>query len=128
MNVLDGVKPVTRAYLIISLICTIIEVIGLPAQALLALDISRPLQLWRLVTSKTYLGFSMSMANNLYFLLRYGQTLETVNGTGWHAWFILVQSILLTVLGALLGFPFQAKSLIAAVVYGSCYLNPMEQM
>lgn len=70
----------------------------------------------------------MSMANNLYFLVRYGQSLETLNGTGAHSWFLLVQTLLLGILGLILGFPFQAQAMISATVYVSSHLNPMEKM
>jgi hypothetical protein len=54
--------------------------------------------------------------------------LETINGTGEHAWFLLVQTIILTVLGLLLKFPFLAQAMIAATVYVSCRMNPFEKM
>jgi hypothetical protein len=49
-------------------------------------------------------------------------------GTGAHAWFLLVQTALLTALGLLLGFPFQAQAMIAAIVYVSSRVSPMEKM
>jgi hypothetical protein len=103
--------------------------LGLPAPELFALDRARLLDLWRPLTAMAYLGGpSMSMANSFYFLVRYGQTLEEENGTGAHAWFLIVQTVLLTLLGWGLGFPFQAQAMIAATVYVSSHLNPMEQM
>jgi hypothetical protein len=68
------------------------------------------------------------MANNLYFLVRYGQNLEALNGTGAHSWFLLVQTVILAALGLLLGFPFQAQAMISATVYVSSHLNSMEKM
>ena len=70
----------------------------------------------------------MSMANNIYFLVRYGQTLEGLNGTGAHAWFLFIQTLILTLLGFMFGFPFQASAMISATVYASSHLNPMEIM
>lgn len=70
----------------------------------------------------------MSMANNVYFLIRYGQQLENEFGTGLQAWFLLVQVLMLSLLGLLLRFPFPARSLITAAVYVSCSLNPLETM
>jgi hypothetical protein len=103
--------------------------VGLPAPALFGLDGARVIELWRPLTSVAYLGGpSMSMANNLYFLVRYGQSLETLNGTGAHSWFLFVQTMLLGILGLILGFPFQAQAMIAATVYASSHLNPMEKM
>jgi hypothetical protein len=73
-------------------------------------------------------GPSMSMANNLYFLVRYGQSLEEQNGTGEHVWFLMVQTAILTLLGVLLGFPFQGQAMVAAAVYVSSHIHPMERM
>ena len=70
----------------------------------------------------------MSMANSLYFLVRYGQTLETMNGTASHTWFLIVQTILLTLLGLMLGFPFQAQAMISAAVYASSQVNPLDKV
>ena len=70
----------------------------------------------------------MSMANSLYFLVRYGQTLETMNGTGSHTWFLIIQTILLTFLGLLLGFPFQAQAMISAAVYASSQVSPLDKV
>lgn len=128
MTLFDQIKPVTRIYLFLSIICTAFEVIGLPAPALFSLDKSNMLQFWRFFTSKAYLGFNLAMANSLYFLVRYGQALEKSEGTGYYAWFFLTQTVILSVLGLLLGFPFQAKSFISAIIYCSCHLAPMEQM
>ena len=70
----------------------------------------------------------MSAANSIYFLIRYGQQLESINGTGEHAWFLLVQTIILSIFGLVLKFPFLAQAMIAATVYVSCRMNPLEQM
>ena len=103
--------------------------VGLPAQALFSIDKSKLLEIWRPFTSVAYLGPpSMSMANSLYFLIRYGQSLESSNGTGAHLWFLLVQTTILTLLGIIFAFPFQAQAIIAAIVYTSSRVNPMEKM
>ena len=128
-ELLDQVKPATRAFLLLSLFCTLVHLVGLPAPALFGLDITRLYEIWRPFTSVAYLGApSMSMANSLYFLIRYGQNLESVNGTGDHAWFLLVQTTILSLLGLLLGFPLQAQAMIAAAVYVSSRMNPMEKI
>jgi hypothetical protein len=80
-DTLNQVKPATRAYLFATLFCTLVHLTGLPAPVLFSLDLSKLYQLWRPITAVSYLGApSMSMANSLYFLLRYGQTLEEANG------------------------------------------------
>lgn len=128
-EVLVQVKPATRFYMALSLFCTLVHMTGLPAPALFNLDMSRLWEIWRPLTAVAYLGApSMSMANSIYFLVRYGQQLETLNGLGAHAWFLLVQTAILTFLGLLLGFPFTAQAMIAATVYVSSHLNPMERM
>jgi hypothetical protein len=70
----------------------------------------------------------MSMANSIFFLIRYGQTLEKEYGSGTHAWFLLTQIIILTALGYLLQFPFQAHAMIAAILYVCSRLNPFESV
>ena len=128
-EVLSQIAPATRAYLLVCAFCTLVHIVGLPAPEIFALDKSKLYEIWRPITSVAYFGApSMSMANNIYFLVRYGQTLETLNGTGAHAWFLLVQTILLGLLGFMLGFPFQASAMISATVYASSHLNPMETM
>ena len=128
-ELLDQVKPATRAYLLLCIFCTLVHVVGLPAPALFGLDISKAWQVWRPFTSMAYLGGpSMSMANSLYFLVTYGQRLESDNGTGAHAWFLLVQTLILSFFGLLLGFPFHAQAMISAAVYVSSHINPMQQM
>ena len=129
-EMIASVKPATRFYLFIILFCTIIHVLGLPAPALFNIDKSRIIEIWRPITAMAYLGGpSMSMANNLYFLITYGQRLESENGTGEHAWFLIVQTILLTIFGGLiLGFPFHGQAMVAAAVYVSSHIHPMEKM
>jgi hypothetical protein len=129
-EMIASVKPATRSYLFVILFCTIVHVLGLPAPALFNIDKSRIYELWRPITAMAYLGGpSMSMANNLYFLITYGQRLEGENGTGEHAWFLIVQTFLLTVFGGLiLGFPFHGQAMVAAAVYVSSHIHPMEKM
>jgi Der1-like family len=128
-EVLAQIAPATRAYLLMCTFCTIVHVVGLPAPELFSLSTSKLYELWRPITSVAYFGPpSMSMANNIYFLVRYGQTLEALNGTGAHAWFLFVQTVLLSLLGYLFGFPFQASAMISATVYASSHLSPMQTM
>ena len=70
----------------------------------------------------------MSMANSAYFLVRYGQELENTSGSGAHAWFLLVQTTIISMLSLLLGFPFGAQAMIAAIIYVSSHQSPMERM
>jgi len=136
VGALDGAKeifmaisPSTRRYLSLCLFCTVVHCTGLPAPTMFNLDKSRLWEVWRPFTAVSYFGApSMSMANSIYFLVRYGQTLETEFGTGVHTWFLLCQVAILTVLGLGIGFPFVAQSMISAAVYVCSYLRPLEQM
>jgi hypothetical protein len=80
---------------------TLVHLLGLPAPALFSLDVSKILpQLWRPLTAVSYFGApSMSMANNLYFLLKFGQALERISGSATHMWFLMMQTALLSGLG-----------------------------
>ena len=124
-----SVLPITRSYLFLTLFCTIIHLIGLPAPKLFALDISKLYEIWRPLTAISYFGTpSMSMANSLYFLISYGQTLEKEYGPGTHAWFLTVETLLLSLFGYLLSFPFLSQSMISAIVYVCSRLHPMQKM
>ena len=123
------IHPATRSHFLLAILCTLLHVSGLSTPNLFALDSSRPLQLWRPLTSCAYLGPpSLSMANNLYFLVKYGQALEAEHGTATQIWFLMIQVAILSALGVLLRFPFQARSLISATVFASCNANPTQNM
>jgi hypothetical protein len=129
---LDKVKeihPATRFHFIFTIFCTLVHILGFPAPDLFSLDSSRTLQLWRPFTSCSYLGPpSLSLANNLYFMVKYGQALEAHHGTATQILFLSVQTTILAALGLLLRFPFQARSLITAAVYTFCNINPTQKM
>lgn len=123
------IAPSTRRYLSLCLFCTAVHCVGLPAPTMFNLDKTKLYQLWRPFTAVSYFGApSMSMANSIYFLVRYGQTLENEFGTGVHTWFLLVQVAILSLLGWGIGFPFVAQSMISAAVYVCSHLRPMEKM
>lgn len=125
-----GILPVTRTFILLSLFCTLLHlIIGKKAAALFALDWSKWYEIWRPFTSVAYLGgLSMSMANNLYFLISYGQLLEKEFGPGTHAFFLFLQVVSLTLLSTLMQFPFQAQSMISAIVYVCSRLHPMDSV
>lgn len=105
-NTYTDILPGTRLHLSLILITTAAHLIGLPAPLLFSLPVSLSpshlLQLWRPFTAVSYLGVpSMSMANNLYFLLKFGQALEASTGSATHVWFLLTQTAMLTALGRL---------------------------
>ena len=49
------VKPATRVYMILSLFCTFVHMVGLPAPELFALSSSRFWEVWRPFTAMAYL-------------------------------------------------------------------------
>lgn len=109
--------------------CLITHLSGLPAPGIFALNPAKWWQIWRPFTSVAYFGgLSMSMANNIYFLINYGQLLEKELGAGSHAWFLLVQTALISFLGLCLGSKLNAQSLIAATVYMCSYMHPLEEL
>lgn len=127
--VIADIKPVTRAYTILILLCSLVQMVGLPAPAWFGVDGSRLLEVWRPITASAYFGPpSLSLINSLYFLLRYGQVFEATQGSGEYAWFLLVQASILTILGLWLGFPFHGQSMISAIIYLSSREQPMEKM
>ena len=71
---------------------------------------------------------SMSMANSIYFLISFGQYLENELGTGSFAWFLIVQTVLLSLFGLLFGLPLPARAMIAAIVYANSRRDAMKPM
>lgn len=119
-------KPVTRFHVTLIFLCTVLHTAGFPSNKWFGLNINRFYELWRPFTSVAFLGPpSMSLANSLYFLLTYGQRLESEYGIAGQIWFMLIEIGLLSVMGLLAGFPFQGQALIAACVYVNCRRAPM---
>lgn len=124
-----SVKPVTRAFISATLVTAAVHMTGLPAPRLFALNIRRLHELWRVFTAATYLGGpSLSLANNVYFLVNYGQLLESVHGTADFAFFLLTQIGMLSIFSLLLQFPFTAQSMIAAIIYCCSRIHAMDTM
>jgi hypothetical protein len=129
LNKIKGVPPATRLHLLLSLFCTLVQLLGLPAAQLFSLDASRPLEIWRPITTMTYFGPpSLYMANSLWFMVRYGQAYESEVGSANHLWFLILQTLSLSVFGLVMGYRYQARSLLAAVVYASSQLRPTDKM
>lgn len=128
---LNKILPATRLYVLLIAACTAVHLTGLPAPEWFGLDISRHkwMQIWRPFTSMAYFGTpSMSMATSIYFLLNYGQSLEREMGSVTHLWFMLVQTVILSVLGLLFRFPFQSKAFVTSLIYNSSRRNSFEPM
>lgn len=127
-DALNMLLPATRVYLLMSIVCTVAQLLGVVDVGLLGLNPKKLLQLWRPLTSVSYLGTpSWVMAYQVFYIISYGQNLELGSGTGVHAWFLLTQTITLTILGLLLNMPLLSRSMIASIVYVSCRINPFEQ-
>ncbi len=123
---------VTRMYLSVVLMCSVVDVASgqlLDTAKTFSLDWKRTLfglQLWRPLTSAAYLGpVSISWATNIYFLITYGVMLENTYGSSSQAMFSLTSTVLLLLLGGLMGFPFVSISLISSTIYVSSRIDPM---
>ena len=128
---LQRISPITRLYVLLIAVCTAVHLTGLPAPLWFGLDISgnKWLQIWRPFTSMAYFGTpSMSMASSLYFLMNYGQSLERGTSSEEYAWFLLIQTAILSALGLALGFPFNSKSFVTSIVYCSSRMRAFDTM
>lgn len=124
-----GIQPVTRGYLTVTIITAIIAWLYASVVKILSLDIERLYEVWRPFTAAMFLGKpSLPLANNIFFLVRYGQLLEDHNGSGDHIYFLATQIGLLTFFSFILQFRFTAQSMIAAIIFLSSRINPMESM
>ena len=87
------------------------------------------LQLWRPITSACHLGkVDMSMAQQVYFLIQYGQQMERSDGSAQHAVFLATQLVLLCFFCTLLGVPTLSRPLITASIYCCSRRQPMMPM
>jgi hypothetical protein len=106
------IPPASRMHVSLVLLTTAVQMLGLPAYSLFSLPplplsaqrlLLLPLQFWRPFTACAYLGPpSMALANNLYFLLKFGRALEGSTGSATHAWFLLTQTLVLSTSGTIL--------------------------
>lgn len=127
-DALSNIQPVTRTQAAAAVALLLLEFIGISARRY-ALASEKVLQLWRPLTSLTYLGpLHLSTAFNLYFLLLYGQALESHHGSATHLWYLIIQSALLTGIGLITSLPFLAHALLAAIVHTASLINPMQKM
>ena len=124
-----SVKPVTRTFISMTLATAAVHMMGLPAPRIFSLNMRKIYEIWRFFTAATYLGGpSLSLANNVYFLINYGQLLENVQGAPDFAFFILSQIGMLSLFSMFLQFPFTAHSVIAAIIYCCSRINAMDSM
>ncbi|KAI8369557.1 Der1-like family-domain-containing protein [Radiomyces spectabilis] len=93
-----SIPPVTRTLLTLSVTTSVSAAVGLvPPYQLMFLwpNVSRKLQLWRLVTCFFYSGVDLGYAMNLFFLYRYSAQLETevfMGRTADYVYFYLITS------------------------------------
>jgi hypothetical protein len=128
-EVVAGIEPVARVYLFVCLFTAVVHSVGLPAPELFSLKGLSLMTLYKPITAAAYLGgFSLSMANNIYFIVRYGQTIEKEFGSTQFLYFLGIQCLLLTTMSLLLGFAFTANSMIAAIIYVCSRIHAMEPM
>lgn len=131
-KILDGYKsiqPVTRSHVTLTSAIAILNALGFPVAKYFSLDIRRLLDVWRPLTAAVFMGGpSLSLANNIYFLISYGQLLEELHGSAEYAYFLGTQIVILSIFSYLLQFPFTASSLIASIVYVCSRINPMNSV
>lgn len=117
------ILPMTRVYITLVCICTVLGLIlgEELTQAVLALDPMRVLnrfELWRPFTAATFLGPpSIGWLMNGYYLFEYGSTLERAYGSAQHVIFLLSQVGLLSLFSALVGQPFFGLSVTTAMLH-----------
>lgn len=128
-EVVGNIEPIARLYLFLCLFTAVVHAAGLPAPELFSLKGLSLMTLYKPITAAGYLGgFSLSMANNIYFIVRYGQTIEKEYGSTQFLYFLGVQCAILTSMSLLLGFPFTASSMIAAIIYVCSRIHALEPM
>jgi hypothetical protein len=124
----QSIKPVTRGYISVILVTATLHMLVGPSIARsFSLNIRSLFQVWRVLTSATYLGGpSLSLANNIFFLVTYGQLVEAHQGTPDFAYFLLVEMGLLSLFSLLLGFPFTSQSMMSSIIYVASRINAMD--
>jgi membrane associated rhomboid family serine protease len=115
--------PLTRVYMTMIAICTIVGVLlgEEMAQAVLTLDPMRTLyggEIWRPVTAASYFGKpSIGALMSAYYLFEYGSTLERAYGSAQFLVFMLLQLSLLTVFSMLFRQPVFGNSMVTAMLH-----------
>ena len=120
-----GLPKITRAYLTISFVQTVLVQTELVSPYLLYLDFGRvghDLEFWRLLTNLCFFGkFSMGFVFSMFFLVRYGRELEAKRFEGRTAdylWCLSFAALLMTGAAWVLGDqPFLAQSMLGTMVY-----------
>jgi hypothetical protein len=125
----NQMSPITKSYFTLALLCTVANVLGAPAPSWFSLNIVKFYEIWRPFTTIAFFGPpSISMANSLYLLARYGQVLEASYGSALFAWYIMTQVVILSLLGYALGFKFLAQPMITSMIYIASRMQPKEKM
>lgn len=121
---LDKLPVGVRAHVVGVAALTLVAVSGVvDANAVFGLG---PLhQVWRPVTANLYLGTpSMKWATSLYLLVKYGGELEAAVSTPKYVKFVILQMMLLTLCGSIIGLPNVASGLVSAIIYAWARLEP----
>lgn len=124
MQIYKDILPLTRGYISMVVLCTLLGLIlgDERAQSVLALDPMRVLygmEFWRFFTAASFLGKpSLNWILSGYNLVQYGSQLERAYGPAQYLMFLLSQIGLLSLLSALLGVPFFTSS----VITGMCHV------
>lgn len=116
---------ITRGYLTVAFVATVVVQLELVSGMLLYLDfdlIFGKLELWRLLTNFTFFGtFSLPFVFSMFFLVRYGKELEMKRFEGRPAdylWCLAFCGLLMIGVAYVVGGqPFLAPSMLSAMVY-----------
>lgn len=118
-----AILPLTRVYMTMIGICTIVGVLlgEEMAQAVLTLDPMRTLyggEIWRPITAASYFGKpSIGSLMSAYYLFEYGSTLERAYGPAQFLVFMLVQLTLLSFASMLFRQPIFGNSMVTAMLH-----------
>ena len=127
-----GIPIITRSWLSLILASASLNQIGILAPEMVALDshaIVRKLQLWRLVTSPSFMGgIGPQLLQKLYSLVQFGKGLESTLGFAEYARALASCTAMLAILFNLLGWQFLGDGLVMAVTVLTCQQQPDAQM
>ena len=123
MQKYKSMLPITRVYMTMIGICTIVGVLlgEEMAQAILTLDPMRTLyggEIWRPLTAASYFGKpSIGALMSAYYLFEYGSTLERAYGSSQFVVFMFMQLTILTFSSMLFRQPVFGNSMVTAMLH-----------
>jgi membrane associated rhomboid family serine protease len=135
MALFKRIPLLTRSYLALVFAVTFLGSIILGdelTQEIFGMDPMRVingLQLWRPLSAAAFLGpMSLGWVFDGYHLYEYGSTMERAYGTSQHFIFLLSQAVLLSIFSSLIGLPFFATGVIAAMLHVLSRATPHQKV